>query len=90
MRALGLIIPLSALLFHIESQNYKAIWKYRPKHYKGDLYLLRSKHSDGWYSDPVMGWKGIIDGAIRTFEIEGVHANFIESPELPIVLRSLI
>nr|BDT29344.1 hypothetical protein BHI3_28100 [Bacteriovorax sp. HI3] len=91
-RKLGLPVPLPILLIEIERKNYQAIWKYYPKErFKGDLYLVRSKlEPRGWYSDPVMGWKGIIDGEIKTFEITGTHENFIESPELVAVLKKLI
>ena len=85
-------MPLPVLLAEIERKNYQAIWKYYPRErYNGDLYLIRSKHEkNGWYSDPFMGWKGIINGEIKTFEITGTHENFIESPELVAVLKTII
>ncbi|MBC7714649.1 MAG: amino acid adenylation domain-containing protein [Rhizobacter sp.] len=91
-RNLGLPVPLSVLLIEIERKNYEAIWKYYPKErYNGDLYLIRSNiEPTGWYSDPAMGWKGIINGDIKTFEINGTHENFIESPELVVVLKKII
>ncbi len=91
-RTLGLPVPLAVLLTEIERKNYQAIWKYYPRErYNGELYLIRSKtEATGWYSDPVMGWKGIITGDIKTFEITGTHENFIESPELVAVLKTII
>lgn len=91
-RTLGLQVPLPVLLVEIERKNYQAIWKYYPsERFIGDLYLVRSKaEATGWYSDPVMGWKGIIEGDIKTFEISGTHENFIESAELIPVLKKLI
>jgi amino acid adenylation domain-containing protein len=91
-RELGLPVPLPILLKEIERKNYQAIWKYYPtERFSGDLHLVRSKlEPTGWYSDPVMGWKGIINGEIKTYEINGTHENFIESPELITVLKKII
>jgi thioesterase domain-containing protein/acyl carrier protein len=91
-RQLGLPVPLPILLKEIERKNYLAIWKYYPtERFTGDLHLVRSKlEPTGWYSDPVMGWKGIINGEIKTYEINGTHENFIESPELINVLKKII
>lgn len=91
-RELGLPVPLPILLKEIERKNYQAIWKYYPtERFTGDLHLVRSKiESTGWYSDPVMGWKGIINGEIKTYEIDGTHENFIESHELITVLKKII
>lgn len=91
-RQLGLPVPLPILLKEIERKNYQAIWKYYPtERFTGDLHLVRSKlEPTGWYSDPVMGWKGIINGEIKTYEINGTHENFIESPELITVLKKII
>lgn len=91
-RELGLPVPLPILLKEIERKNYQAIWNYYPTgRFTGDLHLIRSKlEPTGWYSDPVMGWKGIINGEIKTYEINGTHENFIESPELITVLKKLI
>lgn len=89
--ALGMPIPLSILLFNLELNNYKALWKYRPQKYKGDLHLIRAKGREtGWYSDPLMGWKDTIEGQISTYEISGSHGDFIESPEINRVLATLL
>lgn len=91
-RELGLPVPLPILLKEIERKNYQAIWKYYPsERFTGDLHLVRSKlEISGWYSDPIMGWKGIINGDIKTYEINGTHENFIESHELITVLKKII
>lgn len=91
-RSLGLQVPLKTLLVEIERKNYQALWKYFPKVvFKGNLHLIRSKSElTGWYSDPVMGWKDIIKGEIKTYEIEGTHENFIESSELITVIKKIL
>ena len=91
-RTLGLPVPLAILLVEIERKNYQAIWSYYPtERLNADLHLIRSHlEPTGWYSDPVMGWKGIINGEIKTYEITGTHENFVESAELVNVLKKLI
>jgi amino acid adenylation domain-containing protein len=84
-------IPLEIRLFNLEMNNYQALWKYRPQIYSGDLYIIRAKMKpSGWYSDPLMGWSGTIAGKIETYEIEGNHNDFIESPELCKVFAKLL
>jgi amino acid adenylation domain-containing protein len=91
-RKLGIPVPLKVLLVEIERKNYSAIWNYWPKeHFHGDLHLVRSNSAaSGFYSDPVMGWNGIIQGEIITYQIEGTHENFIESSELVSVVKKII
>ncbi|WP_142409118.1 non-ribosomal peptide synthetase [Bacteriovorax stolpii] len=91
-RFFGKLPPLPALLHEIESTNYKALWKYYPKkRYEGDIDLIRANVENvGWYSDPLLGWDGIVKGEIRTYEISASHEKFIESPELIAVLKKLI
>jgi thioesterase domain-containing protein/non-ribosomal peptide synthetase component F len=82
-QGLGLQVPLEIRLFEAEVSNYKALWKYRPKKYSGNIALIRAKmKSSGWYSDPHMGWSKTILGQINMTEIEGEHHSFIESPQL--------
>jgi thioesterase domain-containing protein len=84
-------IPLEIRLFNLEMNNYQALWKYRPQIYSGDLHIIRAKLKPaGWYSDPLMGWSGTITGKIETYEIEGNHNDFIESPELCKVFAKLL
>lgn len=90
-RILGLPVPLENLLFNIEWNNYKALWKYRPQKYGGDLHIIRSRVTEsGWYSDPLMGWATTIGGEIKTYEINGTHSDFMEAPELCPTLRQLL
>jgi amino acid adenylation domain-containing protein len=91
LNLIGVPLPLEIRLFNVEVNNYKALWKYKAKKYNGDLYLIRAPMSDtGWYSDPRMGWSGIIQGNINTYHIEGTHSDFIESTELCTALSKLV
>ena len=88
---LGVDIPLAMKLFDVEMNNYRLLWKYKPSKYSGDLHLIRAKlKASGWYSDPLMGWSETILGNIHTYEIEGSHGDFIESPELTKVFSRLV
>lgn len=90
-RNLGLKIPIKPLLVEIEHKNYQAIWKYKPGPYKGDMILIRSNlEKTGWYSDKDLGWKGIIEGNIEKYYIDGKHESFIENPELIKVLNKIL
>ena len=90
-RTLGLSLPLDIRLFDTEMANYRALWKYKPKTYEGDLQLIRApRRATGWYSDPLMGWGKTIKGTVHSIEIEGTHNDFIESPKLGEVLGRLV
>lgn len=91
LNLLNVPLPLEMKLFDIEMNNYRLLWKYKPRIYYGDLHLIRAKkEATGWYSDPYMGWESGIKGVIKTYEINGKHGNFIESPELPKILAKLV
>lgn len=91
LKFLHLPVPLEVRLFDTEMNNYRALWKYRPRKYAGDLHLIRAKQRrEGWYSDPVMGWENTIDGKITTVEIDGKHGSFMEGPELGNALVSIL
>jgi amino acid adenylation domain-containing protein len=88
---IGAQLPLEIRLFNVEMSNYRALWKYKAQVYDGDLHLIRGKlKPSGWYSDPQMGWSNTIAGKISTYEIEGTHGDFIESPQLVNVLSKLV
>jgi thioesterase domain-containing protein/acyl carrier protein len=91
LSSLGFPIPIEIRLFDVEMSNYRALWKYQAQKYNGDLHLIRAKvRPSGWYSDPLMGWSGTIQGKITTYEIDGSHGEFIESPELCKVFAKLV
>jgi pimeloyl-ACP methyl ester carboxylesterase len=91
LKGFGVSIPHSIRYFNIEMNNYKALWKYKPGVYRGDLILFRAPiDSSGWYSDPLMGWKGTIQGHIKTILLEGGHSDFVEIKELPLLLNKEI
>lgn len=90
-RNLGLKIPIKSLLVEIEHKNYNSIWNYHPRPYQGDIILIRSHlEEQGWYSDPKLGWDGVIAGNIEKHFMDGVHESFIENPELIKILKKIL
>lgn len=91
-RLFGFNIPLRILLREVEMSNYKALWSYRPQSFiRSDIHLIRAKVvKNSWYSDPNLGWNGLTSGQIVTYEINGKHDSFIESPEFKSVLKKIL
>lgn len=91
LKALHFPVPIEVRLFDVEMNNYRALWKYKPRKFPGDLHLIRAKLKPrGWYSDPFMGWRNAIEGKITTIEINGNHNSFMESPELGEALMKVL
>lgn len=89
--AFGRPIPHNIRYFNIEVFNYQALWNHKIKDYTGDIDIIRAPiTSEGWYSDPLMGWDGIVKGEIRTHVINGDHSNFVEAPELPKAFENVL
>nr|BDT28976.1 non-ribosomal peptide synthetase [Bacteriovorax sp. HI3] len=84
-------IPHSVRYFSIEAKNYVALRSYTPQIFEGNITLIRApKAHQGWYADPYLGWRSVINGKIDTIEIEGAHENFIESPSMSHALKMVM
>lgn len=84
-------VPHSLRYFSIEDKNYAALRSYCPVLYEGDITLIRApRTAKGWYADPYLGWRKVINGKIETIEIQGNHQNFIESPEMSEAFKKII
>jgi amino acid adenylation domain-containing protein len=55
---------------HVGRSLYLLGLQYKPKAYPGTMIIFRSP---GIYKDPCLGWKGIVKGKIKTFDIQGSH-----------------
>lgn len=76
-------VPHSLRYFSIEDKNFVALRSYTPDLYEGDVTLIRAPRTiKGWYADPYLGWRKVINGKIEIIEINGNHHNFIEGPEM--------
>lgn len=84
-------VPHSLRYFSIEDKNYAALRSYTPVLYEGSMTLIRApRTAKGWYADPYLGWRKIINGKIEAIEINGDHDNFIESPEMSEAFKQVI
>lgn len=84
-------IPYSLRYFSIEDKNYAALRSYSPDLYEGGITLIRApKTARGWYADPYLGWRKVINGKIDIIEINGKHDNFVEGPEMSEAFRRVI
>jgi hypothetical protein len=60
------------------ARNYVGIklsmlqFNYKPKPYSGSMIIFRSS---GKYKDQYLGWKSLVKGEIKTFDIPGLHLN---------------
>jgi amino acid adenylation domain-containing protein len=84
-------IPHSLRYFSIEDKNFAALRSYTPTLYEGSIVLIRApRTAKGWYADPYLGWRKVINGKIETIEIKGDHHKFIEGPEMSEAFKKVI
>ncbi len=76
-------------LRRVERANHRALARYVPRPYAGDLHLFRTLRSER-ENEPSMGWNRWIDGKVEIVELPGRHRDFIDQPELARHLRLLI
>jgi amino acid adenylation domain-containing protein len=76
----GGFIPHDLRYFRIEKNNFKCIREHIISKYAGDIILFRSPiKSKGYYSDPLLGWRGVVLGEIKTIIFDVDHQSFVES-----------
>lgn len=84
-------VPHSLRYFSIEDKNFAALRSYTPTLYEGSITLIRApRTAKGWYADPYLGWRKVINGKIEIIEIKGDHHNFIEGPEMSEAFKKVI
>lgn len=76
-------IPLPA-----PDNDYRGDWTrgrhYRPKPYKGQVTLFRTRHDDyaHLFRDPLMGWQRLALGGLQVYDIVGEHGNMMIEPNV--------
>jgi thioesterase domain-containing protein/acyl carrier protein len=79
----GGFIPHNLRYFRIEKNNFKCIREHEVGQYAGDLILFRSPlKNKGYYSDPLLGWEGVVLGEIKTRIFDVDHKTFVENKQV--------
>lgn len=85
----GLRLPMAIRIRRVEQANNRALMRYRPQAYPGDIVLYRAAEA-GEGDEATLGWRRWIEGRIEVVDIPGRHDNFIDQPELARALRARI
>ncbi len=85
----GLRLPMAIRIRRVEQANHRALMRYRPQAYPGDIVLYRATEA-GEGDEATLGWRRWIEGRIEVVDIPGRHDNFIDQPELARALRARI
>ncbi|MEP6907562.1 MAG: amino acid adenylation domain-containing protein [Pseudoxanthomonas sp.] len=75
-----------ARLRRVEMANHRALARYVPKRYEGNMQLFRTSNRHAG-DDGALGWRRWIAGNIEIVELPGRHNDFIDQPELAAQLR---
>jgi aspartate racemase len=79
----------SANLLDVEEAFLLALRNYVPQTYDGDANLFRAKDELCSYSDPTLGWGGVIKGRLDIREISGDHDTILHEPHIGTLARVL-
>ena len=72
-------------------QMYENAWEnYDPMPYKGRVVIIRgSKQPRGIYSDPTLGWGGLIEGELKLYEIPAYHNTILREPHVQLLAEKV-
>jgi amino acid adenylation domain-containing protein len=79
----------SANMLDVEEAFLLALRHYVPQTYDGDANLFRAKDELCSYSDPTLGWGGLIKGRLEVLEISGDHDTILHEPHIGTLARVL-
>jgi len=72
-------IPHEMRFWYVEQMNRLAMNRYRCSSFNGEIVLFKgSNETEGVYSDPERGWRGIAKKGLRIIEIPGKHGTLVE------------
>jgi thioesterase domain-containing protein len=73
----------------VQNQDH-AFLSYRPKPCLVDVAMFRVKNNPSFFvKDDYLGWSKLIQGNIRTFEVNGFHKNIMKEPNIRMVGQQL-
>jgi amino acid adenylation domain-containing protein len=71
------------ILEAVAMENGKALEKYVPRPYGGDVLLFRAVHQlSGQLVDQTLGWKRVLHGALEVCEVPGHQQNLLLEPNV--------
>ena len=79
----------SANMLDVEEAFLLALRNYVPQTYDGDANLFRAKDELCSYSDPTLGWGGLIKGRLDILEISGDHDTILHEPHVQVLAEKL-
>jgi amino acid adenylation domain-containing protein len=79
----------SARSLDVEEAFLLALRNYVPQSYDGDANLFRAKDELCSYSDPTLGWGGLVKGRLEILEISGDHDTILHEPHIGMLARVL-
>lgn len=85
----GVPIPFDLRNFYIINTYRKAVERYRPKPYAGEVLYIRSAQR----AEEPMGWEDLLTGPVHVEVVEGKHLSIIREPhvaELAAVLEKFM
>jgi len=82
--------PIRYVLELLAIEHEKALRRYVVPEYSGDVVLFRaSKQLSGLMIDQTLGWKGVISGSLKTYEIPGHQQNMLNEPNVELLAKEL-
>jgi thioesterase domain-containing protein len=89
-RRIGILNHQAWRLQRLKKANIDAVHAYRPRPYAGVLTLFRAcKQRTTATSDPDLGWRQLVTGAITVHEIPGDHYTMFASPHSRLLAERL-
>jgi len=83
-------LPMQYVLEALGDEHSRAIGKYKPRPYGGNVVLFRaSKQLLGLLADEYLGWKGIFQGELDVCEIPGHQQNLLLEPNVVRLAKEL-
>ena len=81
------------IVYQVNKANLRAFETYTPKHYSGDLTILRATDrmdtQQNVYRDPKLGWGELVEGKIEAYSISTFHDTMFNEPHVRTVAKIL-
>jgi amino acid adenylation domain-containing protein/FkbM family methyltransferase len=83
-------LPKLYIFEALQKEHGKALRKYVPRPYGGDVVLFRaSKQLSGLVADEYLGWKPFFDGRFQVYEVPGHQQNLMQEPNVRALASAL-